>query len=373
MEDAQISMDIVPCPTLLDYQVATFNPNSYVYQSNYLIENRPRMSRDEHRFFVTILSVIARDGNNFNKTFQVPVSEFASLWGLNMDGVYKQVKAAIKALQEKRFVVETIENGKRDFQSAPLIAYARYRQGSGFCEVRIDEFFKPYLVNLSKQYTRYMLRNVTRLKEVHSMRLYEILKQYETLKTRTFTVETLKEILNLEGKYRLNADFVKAIKNSIAKINEKTDLTIKANFTGKGDRLFIEFKIASKETISNENCEMPDSIAAAMLKKMDYNLEKDPEAPIKFIEWIKEKPSYNAASSKGSYLTTCIKNRDTVAEFILERNECLYKMMTRAQNIEEAEELDRRMQDEMQEIVRTRRESGDLISLAAIFQNQISH
>ena len=372
-ENTQISMDMQLAHLPQSDRMAVLNQDAYVYQANYLIENRPQMSKDELRLYITILSLISRNADSFGQILRIPVSEFSTIWGIQRDSSYSQIKEALSGLQKKLFFsVETITDGKKEFLQVPFISLAHYRQGEGFCTVRIEDIFKPYLVNLSREYTRYMLRNISRLSESLSMRVYELAKQYEAIGTRYFLATELRRILCLDGKYNLNADLIKAITKAVKSINEKTDLIVHIEVIGKGKIMGMEFKISPKEKLRRDKEESEETFAARKLEEKNYDTEADKEAPIEFIKWVKEKPLYKKASCKSSYLTSCLSNEETILEFIKERIETIRKRTAREQSIQEAEDLDRQMKEEMQEKARQKRESGEMQSIADILKMNMS-
>lgn len=205
------------------------NETTSIVQSNFLIENRPRMTKDETRLFLTIISMINKKDVDF-KPFKIPVQEFADLWEIDKNSAYKQVKAALRGLRNKEFFIEGInpETGKIRFITTSYISSATYEQGEGYATVEISALFKPYLLELKNNYTLYILKNVLKLSSVNSIRTFELLKQYENLNSRTFTIAELKKLLGIENKYNNNNDFKRFVINPIKEeINDKTDIRIK--------------------------------------------------------------------------------------------------------------------------------------------------
>ena len=97
-------------------------------------------------------------------------------------------------------------------------------------------------------FTQYQLKNILKLKSSHSIRVYELLKQYETIRKRKFEVEELKSYLGLENNYSTFKDFEKyVLKVAMAEINEKTDIVINYEKIRKGRRIGeIKFTIEPK-------------------------------------------------------------------------------------------------------------------------------
>ena len=54
-------------------------------------------------------------------------------------------------------------------------------------------------MQLKGQFTRYRLKNVVQLRSAHTIRIYELLKQYEVIKSRRMTLGELRAILGIEN------------------------------------------------------------------------------------------------------------------------------------------------------------------------------
>ena len=223
--------------------------NTNIVQSNFLLENRPKLTKDETRLFITIVGAVNKDDEDF-KPLQIPVSEFAALWGVESNAAYRKIKAALRGLRAKEFFVEGVNEatGKMRFLTASYISAATYEQGEGCATVEISQIFKPYLLELKKNYTRYILENILNLSTVNAIRNYELLKQYESLGKRSFSVDEYKKILGIEKKYSRNTDLrVNVIDTACDEINEKTDISVSYEFLGRGQKGKITFTIEKKE------------------------------------------------------------------------------------------------------------------------------
>lgn len=220
-------------------------PYSDVKQANYLVENRPKMNTDETRLFLTLVASVNKNDTELNE-LQIPVSEFAELWGLDENGAYGRLKAALRGLRGKEFFVEGINpaTGKLRFLTTSYITTAVYEEGCAYATVKISDAFKPYLLALKNQYTSYLLQNVMSLTSVNAIRNYELLKQYQSLGQRTFTVDEYKQLLKLENKYALNADLRRyVVEPAIEEINANTDIHVSYEFVGRGQRAKLRFTI----------------------------------------------------------------------------------------------------------------------------------
>lgn len=291
--------------------------NAIVKQANYLIENRPKMTKDETRLFITIVSMI-RENDEDLKPYNIPVSEFANLWEIPEDSAYQKVKAALRGLRSKEFYLEKInpKTNKLRFFSASYISSASYEQGEGFAEVEVSPAFKPYLLALGQEYTKYKLQNMIKLTGVNAIRLYELLAQYKNSwnSERKINILDFKKMLGIENKYSLNSDLVRyVIKPCVKEINEVTDLLVTYRTTGRGKKAVFLFKINEKNSISKKNDS--DSNLIKVAEKALGTVDTDKTAN-EYIAFLKTTVNLDGIDNKNAYLTKCILNKDNLDNFI---------------------------------------------------------
>lgn len=239
--------------------------NTNIVQANFLIENRPRFTKDETRLYLTIIGAVNKDDTDF-KPLEIPVSEFAELWGMDISAAYRKIKTALRGLVQKEFFIEGVNQntGKMRFLSASYLSMAAYEEGQGYATVEISQAFKPYLIALKEKYTQYVLENIMNLTTVNAIRNYELLKQYESLGVRIFTVEEYKKALKIENKYSLNADLRRyVLEPAVEEINKNTDIMIDYEITGRGQKAKIKFAISQNK----KSAELP----ASELEEIDEN------------------------------------------------------------------------------------------------------
>ena len=94
-----------------------------------------------------------------------------------------------------------------------------------------------------------MNKNIINLKNKHSIRVYELLKQYEKIGKREFDLEEFKELLMIEDQYERIYDLDRFVLNiAVDEINEFTDINIGFEKIKKGRRVVgLLFTIDSKE------------------------------------------------------------------------------------------------------------------------------
>lgn len=60
----------------------------------------------------------------------------------------------------------------------------------------------PYLTQLQGQFTKIVIKNVSTLKSVYSIRLYELLMQFKVIGDRLISINDFRSMLGLDEKIR---------------------------------------------------------------------------------------------------------------------------------------------------------------------------
>lgn len=107
---------------------------------------------------------------------------------------------------------------------------------------------KPYILDIKERYTKYFFKSITGLNSIYSMRLYELLKQYEFRKSKNFEIEEFRFILNIWDKYSKYTDFKKRVLLSSQKeLKEKTDISFEFEEIRESRKVVrLDFKIITQ-------------------------------------------------------------------------------------------------------------------------------
>ena len=205
--------------------------NNLVTKSNDLISASYKLKAVEKKIIALMASCISPNDKDFT-TYTFRVSEISRLFNLSTND-YKFIKTTAYGLVGKKVKIY-----KADGVEAVVswISSAVYTPRSGEIQLRFDPELKPYLINLKGAFTSYYLRNILKLKNGHSIHLYEMLKQYENTKhkTRSFKLDELKKKLGLnEHQYPTYAEFKRRI---LAPAQEELQKYTDINFTYKEEK-----------------------------------------------------------------------------------------------------------------------------------------
>lgn len=225
------------------------NNKKLVVKHNKLIEFKGRMSVCELKLFGLIIADIREQQEGRFEEYKVDLTILKET--TNHNNFYDYMKEVALKLESKRMIVEDFDQeNKKYFTTIRLIHKPKYRQGDNFLTIELDKDLIPYILDLKREFTRYQIENILRLKSCYSVRVYELLKQYESIGKRTISILELREILGIDlEEYQRFYDFEKwVLKQSQREINEHTDLNISYNKNKRGRNIeSLTFTIVSKE------------------------------------------------------------------------------------------------------------------------------
>ncbi len=195
--------------------------NDLIVKHNSLIRSRYDYTLAELRLVITIASMIEAEDEDFRE-YAVPAKEYAELMKADAHNVRKAVKELGKMLLSKPLEIPRQNGG---FAVANWFSWYEYEDGLIKCSFHPK--LKPYLLQLKEQFTKYRLENILKFKSVYSIRMYELAKSWEARGEFAISVEDLRKMFGLEGKYKLYADLKrKVIERSLKEINKLSDIEL---------------------------------------------------------------------------------------------------------------------------------------------------
>jgi plasmid replication initiation protein len=214
--------------------------NLIVYKDNYLVEASYKLTLMEQRLM--LYSIGKLNPQEPKRELIVVVDDFIKQFpDITKKNAYNQIKKTIDELGDRWIKVKDPKRIK-EFR---WISAKEYFNDQGSAVISFSPEVMPYLCQLEKQFTNYQLRNISGFKRTYSIRLYELLTQYRSLKSRIISVLDLRIALQLDDKFIIWADLSRyIIKPSIEEINGKSDLKIAYKPLRKGRSIdSIEFFI----------------------------------------------------------------------------------------------------------------------------------
>lgn len=225
--------------------------NKLVVQANSLIEASYKLKPSQQKFLRVMASMITKNDEDF-KMYEFKISELIELFEVKDQSKYKEIPKQTRELMGN---VLTFKTDKKIIQ-VPFLNYCEYELGEGILKVQFHPYLKPFYLYLSKEnpYTKYELKNILPLKSVYSIRIYELLKQFEKIGTRTIGISQLRDIFQIKPtEYTRYNDFKrKVLLQAQKEVPLKTDISFDfEEIKEKRKVKAIKFYIKSNE-IQNE-------------------------------------------------------------------------------------------------------------------------
>lgn len=120
-----------------------------------------------------------------------------------------------------------IELGEKKELKTSWCASAIYDQKENTLELEISKYLKDYLLNLKEKFVLSDYKTLSELSGTYTKRIYLMISQYAATGIFRTKVDSLKELLNIEDKYPVYADFKKRVlTDSIKQINNMLDINL---------------------------------------------------------------------------------------------------------------------------------------------------
>ncbi len=179
-----------------------------------------------------------------DNVFVLSVEEFQELFNTDVKNAYREMEDAANKLYDR----DMRKIDKQAKKRMRWVYMAEYRKGEGRVKLGFSPEITPYLTMLHKRFTSYRLAEVSELGSTYSVRLYEMLAQFQGTRYLTITVANFKERLQLEGKYERFANLkARVIEPAIKELNQKTSIEVKWVPIKKGRTVErLEFRFEEK-------------------------------------------------------------------------------------------------------------------------------
>jgi len=239
-----------------------------IVKSNKLLQHPLYKKSLELKLFSQI--ILAVRGNPKQDVFTFQINDLLELFNCNKND-YSMMKKIAESMDRRVDINEDVEN---IFSDTVHIFRRITINKQGVIIFKVEEDIKPYMLDLTNNFTQYYFENIARLKSSYSIRIYELLKQYENIGKRKITILELRNFLNItEDKYKLIKDFKKyTILVAQKELKEKTDILFEFEEIKTGRKItdIIFFIFKNKKTTPINSSKVED------IKIEKIELEEEP-------------------------------------------------------------------------------------------------
>lgn len=240
-----------------------------VKQDFNLVNAKYKLDTNEIKFILTAITQIKKENEAFTE-YEIKVSELEAK--LQAEQNETRLKQFAKKLMSKPFEVSNAD-GWTIFNWFSSI---KYINGQAKFKVKIADELKPYLLDLKERFVMYNLKNILPLTSSYSIRIYQMLKEYEKLKIRYIKVDELMDILQVPKSYKIYDNFKrKILKVAEKELLEHTDICFTLEEEKEGRRVDrLIFRIYQNKQEQKQglfSAELPNDLKPFISKKIYLN------------------------------------------------------------------------------------------------------
>lgn len=189
-----------------------------VVMANTLVRSAQSLSLAEKRM---LFAAVAKMGNNFGEVVLL-ATEYAATFDLPPNQAYEQLKAASENFFNRYFTLAVPDRKGVMRWKIRWLSSIGYEEGSGRVGLRFTEEVLPYLCDLTREFTKYRLKQACALRSIHAWRLLELFEQ-QSNGWLAISVEEFHHAMETPELYRRNFNHlrVKLIEPAIKELCDK--------------------------------------------------------------------------------------------------------------------------------------------------------
>lgn len=245
-----------------------------VSQSNDLVASAYKMTLQEKRLILLVISLIRKEDDCFKRYF-LPIQQIQQYLEISSKDFYKRIRNIIENLMTRVIVFEDPRKGTipieeeqwRMFQwvsECRFIPAGRAPYGGAGISIKLNEELKGWLLHLKKNFASVPFKKIARMPSYNSIRIFEILYHESlSLKRAKFVLdlEGFKRRIGIEGKYPNYRDFrVMVLEKAQRDCEEKSPL----GFSYEPIKRFgkkvaaLRFTVWANQKITEEDMKLPE-------------------------------------------------------------------------------------------------------------------
>ncbi|WEV50269.1 replication initiation protein RepM (plasmid) [Acinetobacter sp. ESL0695] len=222
-----------------------FNKKDLIIKSNQVIEASYQLSATEQRIVLAAISKIGRDAKvTDEEIYRVTVEDIKKL-GIHEKTAYRDLKEGVNRLYDRSI------NLAIDEESIKMrwVQSIRFLESRGVIGIRFTKEILPFISNLSREFTKYFLSDISGMNSAYAIRFYELLSQYRSIGKREIAVDDIRKMLELGKRYPLFADLKRwVIDTAIDQINQHSPIHVTYEQKKTGRKItHILFSFKQKE------------------------------------------------------------------------------------------------------------------------------
>lgn len=224
-----------------------------VAKANDLIRARHSLSTMEQRVFVMMVAKLSRESEF--PVQEIPIHEIADTSDIDGSNVYRAAQDICDSLVDQTVDIhDQSGEGNRRYTTYNCFSMCQYEEGKGVIRAKFNEDMRPFLLELKRRFTLYLVTVFLRLRSKYSTQIYELLKMRQGLSNLRMSVGEFRRTLGLEDKYKEFAQMKRrVIEQARGELEERADIYFTYRVIREGRRAKeIQFYIHENESVTAE-------------------------------------------------------------------------------------------------------------------------
>jgi hypothetical protein len=250
-----------------------------------------------------------------NPSITITAAEFRARYGMTQDAAQKALKSSAKGLYERSVIWHLGDES----ETWTRWIWSRTKYQNGSVSIKFTPDILPHLVKLQSHFTLLELNYVGAFKSANTVRLYHILKSWQSYGGKTLFIEDLHHQLDSNatcikdfGQFRRHV-----LESSIAEINGLTGVSV--SYTpikgAQGRVVKITFTVKTKANIAKAASRMPDmagltSDEEVILGEYKWGYGKFSDAPDRWVRDSHPDSAVQAARRSSAVLGRPVTEQD---------------------------------------------------------------
>jgi plasmid replication initiation protein len=263
-------------------------PIRLIQKSNDLIEARHSLTTWEMRIFLKIVFLVNEEAHKGATNFVIPIRDLIKDFKLeNSRQSYQLFRDARKSLANRSIQLyqENVQTGSWEMVNKSLFMETAHSvkmgedgtitdDDDGYIRLQLHENIKPFLLNingsLDRNYTLFD-RNYAIELPIKMFRFYLLLKRFADTGYREMTVEELRDVFDLQDKYKSFGNIKqRIIDKAQTELAEKTDLRFEyqeVKKAGSKTVVAVKFRIYSNKPQGKKTLQIAERVGEQSFQK----------------------------------------------------------------------------------------------------------
>ncbi|MBB4091404.1 replication initiation protein [Salinibacter ruber] len=224
-----------------------------VAKANDLIRARHSLSTMEQRVLVMMVAKLSRESEF--PVQEIPIHEIADISDIDGSNVYRAAQDICDSLVDQTVDIhDQSDEGNRRYTTYNCFSMCQYEEGKGVIRAKFNEDMRPFLLELKRRFTLYLVTVFLRLRSKYSTQIYELLKMRQGLSNLRMSIEEFRWKLGLEDKYQEFAQMKRrVIEQARGELKKRADIYFTYRVIREGrSAKEIQFYIHENEEVTQE-------------------------------------------------------------------------------------------------------------------------